>query len=247
MRSSHVARGALGHVGLLVVLGMGCSSSHGAARLEDGAERAGAPAISAPHDAGQEPRPETARDGAMQHPSTAPGRTGEPDSASPPLDSGSGPGNAGQSSQAGSAAGGEALPMAGSGGAPACEADCSPAEILRPELLDIWYFGWQGGNPSFFQIGLCGDGVATYVFADSPNDPNALRLTGRYDANGPDRLVAHFMGAQPHSREPLRFELVYDAAHDRLHRTPNADGYSDYGARLSHFTWAQPAATCPTP
>jgi hypothetical protein len=246
MRSSRRARGTPGRVGLLLALGMGCSASDEQPRVEDGHEHAGAGAgttsMMAPRDAGTDPRTAPARDAATPAASTAPGGTGEPDSGPP-----SSSGDAAQAGQSGSAASDAALPMAGSGGAPACEADCSPADALQPQLLDVWHFDWQGGNPSFFQIGLCGDGVATYVFADAPNDPNALRVTGRYVADGPDRLIADFMGVQPQSGDALHFDLVYDAPHDRMHRTPNDDGYSDYGARLYHFPWAQPAATCPTP
>jgi hypothetical protein len=167
-------------------------------------------------------------------------------SASGTSDSGAG-GSASSASDSGAGGASSSASDSGvdGGASPGTGGSSVTAVELAPELLEIWYFGWNGSNFSFFQIGLCADGVATYLFANSPNDPNPKRYQGHYVAHDVDRLTADFRTAAPPDTADLVFELEYDAGLDRLRRAVADDGYDSHGVRFSEFAWSEPAATCP--
>jgi len=117
---------------------------------------------------------------------------------------------------------------------------------LRPELLDVWYFAWDGDNLSLFQIGLCEDGTAVYAFAEAPNAQPTVVLQAPYSVISPTQLTVEFPDTGAATRSSLSFELAYDAQSDRISRTQATDGYDSLGYRQRTFPVSQaPLATCP--
>ena len=201
------------------------------------------------NDAASAPDSMAARDAEITDPVTAAGSTADPEPRA-----GAGGGRASTPTSGSGGAGVSVAPLdaavvqdAGSDAGSNCDMDCPTPVGLKPELLAIWHFGWEGGNLSYFQIALCKDGVAAYLFAEGPNDPDAIRLYTEYVVHDPLRLTANFpKPAVPSRVLALDFELEYDLTLDRMHRLgEDYDGYESYGPRFMGLGWPEPAASCP--
>jgi hypothetical protein len=106
----------------------------------------------------------------------------------------------------------------------------------------VWYYSWNGDNLSAFQIALCGNGRARYLFAWEPSDPNPVRSEGSYAATSPTTLTVAFDPPV----HPSAQQLEYDTARDRLVRVGAADGYDTEGIHLQRagMTWVTPLLGC---
>ena len=129
-----------------------------------------------------------------------------------------------------------------------CLENCSEPIELAPELLMTWVFPWTGGNISLFQIALCEDGAAVFVYARNPQATDVTRIEGTYVALDARHAVVTFQGSLPElTPSDLIFELEYDDARQRVIRSGDDDGYSTEGYRVSEVQLLTMPATCAEP
>ncbi len=152
-------------------------------------------------------------------------------------------GGTGGNAQANGGGGAAAQPGGGNGTSPGGGgAGGASGVALDPAVLGVWYYGWSGDNLSAFQLALCSNRRARFLFAQEPSDPDPVRAEGSYAATSPTALTVAFDPPQ----HPLVAELEYDAARDRLVRVGANDGYDPYGINLQRagITWVTPVLGC---